>query len=512
MFKNFLLSTILFLGIFCFTSSFKVSASDKVTIEFSDLANILPWAESSCALNEGGIKLYSCKENISSSERYLDILVKLDTTITDIKGTKVVASLYSNKDLNKALVKREVPATAPNSVVCIDMRQLNEHKACLKVEWKDVRNRLLGTGIVWISSDPITPLSADTKIPFTIDVPNGVDTLTNYPVRFGVPFPEGSVWNTDNLILVDSKGKELPSQFEVAGRWAREGAIKWLLIDSIISGKNGDEIYLVLGKRSSKSLPSTPVVVRKKGDTFDVNTGVAQYIVGVDGALIKEARLNKQLTAKEGKSRGLYVVDQIGRLAKAGSKDASVKLEADGPVSAVIRVEGFYVTDDGEELARHITRLEFNSGRPEVSATHTLVLTQDTNKVLFIEVVWEFETVDTKNVKGLFSVASENPQDISTIPIAKNQKINIIQTEGINLGIKPTSYYRWNKPKTDSYWGTPWVCSLHGKNSFEVRQTSKETITYKDKSMGDWAALTGNNLGFMVSCRNIGAQHPKEYQ
>ncbi|MCK9266868.1 hypothetical protein M0P98_08395, partial [bacterium] len=99
--KNLFFCLILFFFVF---TSLRISASEKITIDFSDLANILPWTESSCALNEGGIKLYSCKENISSSERYLDILVKLDTTITDIKGTKVIASLYSNKDLNKALV------------------------------------------------------------------------------------------------------------------------------------------------------------------------------------------------------------------------------------------------------------------------------------------------------------------------------------------------------------------------------------------------------------------------
>lgn len=499
---------IILLSVFFWVSLFPISASETISIKFSELANVLPWGESTCALNEAGVKLHTCKEKIYPSERYLDILVKLEASATDIKGTNLSASIYSNRELSRPLAQTEMPVTAPNSIVSVDMRQLKEDKVRIRVEWKDRRKNLLGSSVMLISADPVKTLSADTKIPLTIDVPDGAEAVQNYPVRFGVPFPEGAVWATDNLILVNSEGKELPSQFEIASRWAREGAIKWLLIDSLVSGKNGDKIYLQLGKRSVKSNPSIPLTIKRESNSFSINTGVAQYIVGTDGALIKEARVNRQVVAREGQTKGLYVIDQKRRLAKASSKDASVKVEADGPVSTVIRIEGNYTTADGEDLARHITRLEFNAGRPEVSVTHTLILTRDTNQIWFKDIGWEFEVSPGQEAEALFSYSSEQPKEVVSIPLDKGKKVNLLQREGINLGVKPLAVGYWNRPK-------PRLiprCHFRGKNIFELSETGKEKVVYKDHTMGDCAGVSGKISGWIVSCINTAAQHPKEFE
>jgi len=500
-------SLIVVLLLFLFMEA-PASCSEIIRIEFSNLAKVLPWQETPGALSSGGVKLHSCRENITSSERWLDMLVKLDTDKNASEATKLRVSAFTDKDFSKPLASSEIGVEGPSALVSMDMRKLPAGKIRLRTEWLDSKNNMIGAGETWISADLTGTLAPDTRIPLTIDIPEGIESVDNYPVRFGVPFPAGTVWEAKDIKVVDASGKEIPSQLEIAGRWAHEGSVKWMLFDSLVSGKNGSIIYVVPGRRTSASSPSKSVTITRQGDIFNVNTGTAQFVVGTGGSLIKEAGLNRQVAAREGNSRGLYVIDQNGRLAKAFGKDASGKIESAGPVSAVIKIEGFYKTDEGESLARHITRLQFSAGRSEVSATHTLILTRDTNELWFREAGWEFETGPGNEAKALFNLSAEKNEDVQTIPLTGGRRVNIIQTDGINLGLKPVSLTYWNRPNPS----TPWVPYLHGKNVFEVHQTGSDKVVYDNRTMGDWTAVSGRASGWMVSCRNAAAQHPKEFE
>ena len=77
-----------------------------------------------------------------------------------------------------------------------------------------------------------------------IDPPAGVDKLRAWPVTFGAPFPAGSLWDVARLRVVDLQGNELPAQKEVAGRWAPDGAIKWVRFDALVSAAAGCVVEL----------------------------------------------------------------------------------------------------------------------------------------------------------------------------------------------------------------------------------------------------------------------------
>ena len=494
---------------FMFSMAVFAGGKESLRIEFSNLAKVLPWKETPGALSHGGVKLSSCRENIRSSERWLDILVKLDTKTGDMEGTKLGAKV---KDIRfeKILFEASQPVSASSALVRIDMRSLPASQARLTVEWTDNRGALLGMGDTWISADPVRTLAKGTRIPVSMDIPEGIKTVENYPVRFGVPLPEGTVWDSLSLKMVDGRGREIASQIETAGLWAEEGSVKWLWVDALVSSKTGDKIFVEAGERSAASNPAIPVRVEKQRDGFLVNTGAADYIVGSGGSLIKEVRFNKQVLAKEGNSRGLYVIDQKGRTGKASEKNASIKLESSGPVSAVIRIEGDYITHDGEALARHITRLKFSAGRPEVEATHTLILTRDTNQVWFRDVGWEFETAVGDNPAALFSLSPVSSAKTMKVSLDGEKTANMLQKKGISLGLRPNPryIYRWNRPEPS----TQMAPYMHGRYESEIRVTGKGAPLYEGEAMGDWAALEGKKAGFMVSCRDAAAQHPKEFE
>ena len=77
-------------------------------------------------------------------------------------------------------------------------------------------------------------------------------------------------------------------------------------------------------------------------------------------------------------------------MASASADDETLTVEARGPIAACVRLEGFYRTEDGVPLARHITRVEAFSGQAAANVTHTLVVSNDTNEVWFREIGWEF--------------------------------------------------------------------------------------------------------------------------
>ena len=534
--KNFVHLLILFF--ICFSST-GMGSNKMLKIEFSNLAQVLLWEETPTAFSSGGLKIYTGKEKIDSGERWLDILVKFNTEINPLDKTNLIVKVRDISE--KPLLEVKNPVSAPSALVRLDMRSLKIEGAFLHIEWRGANNKLLGVSEVWVSSEPIKPLASTTKIPVKLDIPDGINSVEKYPVTFGLPLPRGAAWDEAGFKVVDLKGKEIPSQFEVAGRWAEEGSIKWLWVDTLVSGKTGDHVFVEPAKDKSSTLLSPTLKVEKNKEEYRVNTGVAEYVVGKDGALLKEIRLNGKVIEKEGKFRGLYLIDQKNRLSNASAKDSIIKLESKGPVSSVIKIEGVYRTAEGEETARHITRFKFSAGRPETELVHTLLLTRDTNEIWFKDVGWEFEVLPGTNpnaLLGLFSEKDEysvgkvdyepggsggasNPKterqkiekkDIEkkfSVSLSGKEVVSVLQKEGVSLGLKPINIPRWNREKN---YVSAWYPQLHGKDSFEVTEKNSGKSLLKGDKIGDWTALVGANGGFLLSCKDTASQHPKEIE
>src|SRR6476659_10669325 len=50
------------------------------------------------------------------------------------------------------------------------------------------------------------------------------------PGTVGVPFPQGTVWESAGLTLWDMKGRECPFQMRPVAQWI-DGSVKWALLD-----------------------------------------------------------------------------------------------------------------------------------------------------------------------------------------------------------------------------------------------------------------------------------------
>jgi hypothetical protein len=215
----------------------------------------------------------------------------------------------------------------------------------------------------------------------------------------------------------------------------------------------------------------------------------AHYLLAPGASPIREISRDRQVVATAAGTRGLFVVDQRGRVASAAA-DTEMRVESAGPLSASVRFEGFYRTAGGEPLARHITRVEFYANRASAHVTHTLVLTRNTNDTWFREVGWE--------------LALRQPA-----------------AEAIFAG---SPYHAWQQTTVVPLGGAQPAASAFQRDHIQFRGGAKvaqilgldprggETVLHTAEEMGDWAVATGRSGGLMVACRDSARQHPKEIE
>ncbi|MBM4086770.1 MAG: hypothetical protein FJ272_18440, partial [Planctomycetes bacterium] len=369
--------------------------------------------------------------------------------------------------------KLSVTPTGAHAALRVDLRSAKLEKGEVALELFEGNER---TGAVkaFVSAQSETPVKAGWKIAVTLDAPEGVGGLKDWPVTFGVPFAAGTLWDAKQLRLVNKSGREIPCQKEVTGRWARDGAIQWVRFDALVTPEDGCFVEV-----AEPSAPSTPLRVTEDGQGVTVDTGAARYVLGKGASPIREVWLAGRKVASSDGTRGLYVVDQTGKLASASADGETMAVEARGPVAACVRFEGFYRTSDGQELARHITRVECFAGQPAASITHTLVLTNDTNKVWFKEIGWEFAVSPGASPQALFGLSPDQHEKRLSIPLSDAAKSACMLQD---------SHYVF----------------AHGKNHFSVAVGG--ATRHEGEECGDWAALVGRDAGLQMVCRDAARQ------
>ena len=75
---------------------------------------------------------------------------------------------------------------------------------------------------------------------FKINVKNSIEGV---PITIGVPFSLGELASSDNVRLVDNKGKEIPSQITEVSRWLPlKESVKWVWVFFFSTGDNQYEL------------------------------------------------------------------------------------------------------------------------------------------------------------------------------------------------------------------------------------------------------------------------------
>ncbi len=177
------------------------------------------------------------------------------------------------------------------------------------------------------------------RVPLTIDSDSRVDRKAS-PVTSGVPFPQGHLFDTKHLQLVDQSDEPIPAQFAPLAEWP-DGSIQWVLVDfqTDLAAGASKTFHLLYGPDVESQLIESPLLVDEDDNSIRIDTGRMQLVLSKTKAnVIDELHVGERLVAGNGRA---VMLDGKGREFIAGRPDV-VEIEDSGPLRVTVRVAGRY--------------------------------------------------------------------------------------------------------------------------------------------------------------------------
>jgi hypothetical protein len=185
---------------------------------------------------------------------------------------------------------------------------------------------------------------------------------TETGVSWGVPFARGTVRREQMFALTAAAGKSLPLQQWPLAYWP-DGSIKFSGF-ATVTGDAGP-FRLAPGVPAAGSLK-----VETTGRGIEIDTGKLQCRVGPT-SLIDAMTIDGRVVARDGK-----LVCNLDNGAEFTGSIQKVTVEQNGPVRAVVKIEGVH-KNDAREWLPFVVRLYFYSGQTAVRLVHTIVFDGD---------------------------------------------------------------------------------------------------------------------------------------
>ncbi|MFJ2161781.1 Tat pathway signal sequence domain protein [Streptomyces sp. NPDC087856] len=187
----------------------------------------------------------------------------------------------------------------------------------------------------------------------------------------GVPWPMGTYQEDQTFAVTDAGGAAVPVQSWPIAYWP-DGSLKWTA-HAVSSGSG--KLTLTAGDTAA---PDKKVTVDRRGGTIDVSTGVITARIGKNGStLIKSVTRGSTEIARNGRLvliRQPEIEDEDQGAVRTERFDGTigeVTVEQDGPVRAVVRIDGKH-RKGGRSWLPFSIRLYFYAGADSFRMVHTI--------------------------------------------------------------------------------------------------------------------------------------------
>jgi hypothetical protein len=217
-----------------------------------------------------------------------------------------------------------------------------------------------------------------TRISLTVRETAGV-ARAGEVVRSGVPLPRAlGVRDPRALAVVGPDGRTVPAEFHVLARWnaGRDDAaapVQWVLaVFPATVAARGGALYTLVADGSAGANPPPPASLRlsREGEQVVVDTGAAIFrLGGHPGELFDEVSLPGGRKLVTGGAMTLRAAGAEGR----HSTVRRVRIESQGPLSAVVVIDGAYdlpAVGNGGFGSRR--RYVFTAGSPTAVVRHAV--------------------------------------------------------------------------------------------------------------------------------------------
>ncbi|MBM3892302.1 MAG: hypothetical protein FJ388_24560, partial [Verrucomicrobia bacterium] len=164
----------------------------------------------------------------------------------------------------------------------------------------------------------------------------------------GIPLKQGMARDLSELGIRDASGA-LPAVFEKRTVYP-DGSLQWVWADFV--GKLGKEYWATI-RSGAAMLPQPGVQASATGEEITVSNGLLELKWNKHFATPTSVTLTsagRKIPVGRGDGKGIYFVSATGERYALGGKASELefKIETCNPLRAVLRLEGWYVSEKGE--------------------------------------------------------------------------------------------------------------------------------------------------------------------
>ncbi|UTF60418.1 Tat pathway signal sequence domain protein [Gilvimarinus sp. DA14] len=349
----------------------------------------------------------------------------------------------------------------------------------------------------------------------------GKEPAVKAGTTWGHPWPQGALTREQPLSLVNASGDKVPLQSWPTAYWP-DGSIKWTAHAVPAGISLGDQFQV---KKERGPAPNLPVRVTTSADSITVDTGVVTISVPTSGEhLISTLSRDGRTISKNARLVGL-VQDQVEPDAVAQvfafqSQTQSVSVEQEGPVRAVVKIEGVHQIDKGKQWLPFTLRLYLYSGAESVRISHSFVFDGDDQKDFIRGLGLRFDVVQRDELydrhvrfvgenDGLWA---ESPQGITGLRRDPGKAVRDAQI----AGRKTPPLSEWPSDVSSRLkWVPVWndfTLSQLSANGFAIKKRTKAGHAWINADQGQRAAGTayvgGASGGVLFGMRDFWQLHP----
>ena len=195
-------------------------------------------------------------------------------------------------------------------------------------------------------------------------------------VTWGVPWPEGKYPKDTAFALRNSSGSAMPVQTWPLATWP-DGTLKWSAFAIGADAGLSDSLTLV---SATAPAPARALKVMEDGTSIGIDTGMMQCTILRSGdTIIKSITRDGKDVARDGKLvcllRHQADFDSAGIVNQEAfsGEISNVTVEQNGPIRAVVKIEGKHSNKAGRKWLPFVLRLYFYAGGDSVRIMHTIV-------------------------------------------------------------------------------------------------------------------------------------------
>ncbi len=222
------------------------------------------------------------------------------------------------------------------------------------------------------------------SIPLRIDEPTGV-RRERWPVRWGVPFPQGRLASPETVRLCNEAGREIPCAASVSAWWP-DRSVKWLLLQfQVTLAPQTSLTYTVeYGSEARRTERASPLRVEEDGDRLVVQTGLLAFSVSRSRfSGIEEVGLNGR-EMLSGPIRA-HLADGDGVVYQTDGA-SEVVIEEQTSERVTLRAKGRHRREDGRTLFDYLLRISAYPDLPWIELDYTFLNTEDAEYTTLREV------------------------------------------------------------------------------------------------------------------------------